>query len=135
MIYSLCYFSTANSSLDTIDFENLFEYVVTKNAHQEITGVLVYGQGNFMQIMEGTEEKVNSVFTSIKEDSRHHNIIKVIEKEYDDRIFKKYDYGFKVVKDPRSLQELQNYILLLKNNPSKHTSKFINLLEHFLKNS
>jgi len=135
MIHSLCYFSTADSSLDTNDFEDLFEYVVTKNTLQEITGVLVYGQGNFMQIMEGSKEKIISIFNRIQEDDRHHNVIKVIEKDYPDRIFGKYDYGFKVVKDPTSLKELKNYIVLLNNNPSKHTSKFISLIEHFLKNT
>ncbi|NER18311.1 BLUF domain-containing protein [Spongiivirga citrea] len=135
MIHSLCYFSTADSSLGTNDFEELFEYVVTKNTSQEITGVLVYGQGNFMQIMEGPKKKIISIFNRIKEDNRHHNVIKVIEKDYPDRIFGKYDYGFKVVKDLTSLKELKNYITLLNNNPSKHTSKFISLIEHFLKNT
>lgn len=132
MLYSICYFSTANASLSDTDFKNLFDNIIKKNAANNITGVLVFDGGNFMQILEGSKIDVIDTYNKIAKDERHHTIIKVAESDYPDRIFAKYDYGFKIVDNKNSINDLKKYADWLELYGTHETNKFISLLENFL---
>ena len=63
MLYSICYFSTANASLSDTDFKTLFDNILKKNAANNIIGVLEYDGGNFMQILEGSKIDVINTYS------------------------------------------------------------------------
>ena len=53
-----------------------------------ITGILVYKNGRFMQFLEGSEFNVLKIFTVIKKDFRHHDIDvirkkKILKRQYE----------------------------------------------------
>ncbi|HVV70065.1 MAG TPA: BLUF domain-containing protein, partial [Verrucomicrobiae bacterium] len=58
-----------------------------RNALQNITGLLLYHRGGFIQVLEGPESSVQVVFESILRDPRHHSIIKVLEGSIEEREF------------------------------------------------
>ncbi len=60
-----------------------------------ITGMLIYSNGRFIQALEGEMTDVERVYSSIYKDPRHKRVIRVIEGESKERIFKDWSMGFK----------------------------------------
>ena len=67
------------------------------NMINNISGMLLYSEGSFVQAIEGTAEDVDKTYEKIKKDPRHKNIIKLTEGEIDERIFAYWSMGFKKV--------------------------------------
>lgn len=78
MIYSLSYHS--QNRLDDITDDtrgailSLLEAARTRNGRLGITGALMFNEGRFAQVLEGSREAVTEVFQSIKNDRRHSDI-------------------------------------------------------------
>jgi len=134
MIHTICYFSTAHTSLDKEELLSLFTSSINNNTTKEISGILVHADGNFMQVLEGDKKVINSLFGKIKKDSRHNNIIKVPDVSYNDRIFEDYKCGFSIVEDKESVEHLKKYLNWLSNHPSDEINSFIKLIQQFIKN-
>ena len=64
------------------------------NAQREITGVLLYREGNVLQIVEGREQAVIELFDKIKADTRHGGVIKLYQKPIEQRDFSDWSMGF-----------------------------------------
>ena len=45
-----------------------------RNERNEVTGMLLYKNGHFMQVLEGPEKQVRTIFSSIKRDMRHKSV-------------------------------------------------------------
>ncbi len=83
----------------------LLEQSRARNLRNRITGLLLYKNGNFMQVLEGDEAKVMKIFASIERDSRHKNV-DVLRAEYIQyRDFPDWSMGFTNVDklDPATL--------------------------------
>jgi hypothetical protein len=57
------------------------------NNARDITGILVYVDGVFLQIIEGDREAVLHLMTSLGKDSRHNSIKIIHEAEIEERTF------------------------------------------------
>lgn len=68
-----------------------------KNDRLEITGILLYKDGDFMQLIEGPEEAVRSLAKTIYGDPRHHGIIQLIERKTAAREFEDWSMEFQNV--------------------------------------
>lgn len=90
MRYAISYVSSANPNLNEEDIANLFEQVNKFNNSHDITGVLLYAETNFFQLIEGEEEVVKSLYSQIEKDSRHNNIIKFVDKPVEKPAFDGY---------------------------------------------
>ena len=51
---------------------------ILRNKDAEITGLLLYRHGWFLQVLEGATEKVDETFDRIRRDLRHHDV-RVVE--------------------------------------------------------
>ncbi|RFN59806.1 BLUF domain-containing protein [Marixanthomonas ophiurae] len=131
MTYTICYVSSASRELENNELENLFYEVQTNNDDADITGVLLYYYGNFLQVLEGEKDILLDLFESIKKDKRHKNIITIFNKQNEHRIFEGYKSGFSIVKTKSDLKNLKEYL-----NKTKDTTPFstsvLGLLEPFL---
>ena len=87
MIKHLSYVSTQSYVLRDNDLERLLNESRSNNTKAEITGILIHLDGNFIQFLEGPEENIDSVFRSIQEDSRHHDIMILSQGESSERCF------------------------------------------------
>jgi hypothetical protein len=76
------------------DLIALLEESRRKNLAAEITGLLLFKDGNFMQLLEGTKEAVVSVMARIKSDSRHRGVRVLMEEEIPGREFGDWSMGF-----------------------------------------
>ncbi len=87
MRYAICYVSTASRNLEKEEIKDILEYSAQYNNQHDIRGVLLYGDGNFFQILEGNKKLVDEIFLNIQNDPRHTNIIQVVGKNIDHGAF------------------------------------------------
>jgi hypothetical protein len=78
------------------DFElnNLLEMARVNNKTKSITGLLLYIDGDFIQIIEGDDFEVNNLYSNIQFDKRHKNIICVSDEKITKRQFPEWSMGF-----------------------------------------
>lgn len=72
---TIAYASTANADFSTDDFAELLTSARARNAALDITGVLLYRNRRFIQVLEGPHDAVAEVYASIVADPRHREII------------------------------------------------------------
>lgn len=80
MRYAICYVSTANIDLTDPEVRNIMKGSMKFNCDHDITGILLYNEKNFFQLLEGEKQNILDLYKLISEDSRHHDIIKFLEK-------------------------------------------------------
>ena len=106
-IYHLSYVSTG---CDGLRFEHIKEILETSkqnNYNNGITGILIYCNKHFFQILEGNKEDVEEVFSKISIDPRHDNVIKLHCAYVDKRQFEQWNMGFKSYN--KELRMLDNF--------------------------
>ena len=102
MIYKLLYcsqesFKYTNKYLQTLD--DILKVSRENNSKNNITGVLIYSNGDLLQLLEGDEDKVTNLYSKIAVDSRHTNIKILMKGESEDRNFPDWFMGFKLLED------------------------------------
>ena len=132
MIKTICYISDSleHECLDKL--KALYVKAKSNNLTHNITGVLIYKNQNFLQVLEGEDIKVDKTFNRIKSDSRHKNIFKVINTSIDERIFEDYNFGFTIIDNKRGLNNLNEYLEWLKEADNKLDNKIITMVENFI---
>jgi hypothetical protein len=74
-IFQVIYASTGRNLFTEKKLNNLLEESRSANLKIGITGLLAYKDGNFMQSLEGQEQKVIELMQKISRDTRHFGII------------------------------------------------------------
>lgn len=93
-IYYLIYISTATQPFSKPELLELLAKSRENNAKLGVTGMLLYKNDVFQQILEGPEAAVNSLFLKIKSDPRHHGIIKASDGFEAERQFTDWSMGY-----------------------------------------
>lgn len=68
--------------------------------------MLLYMDGNFMQLLEGDKRVVLDLYATIKADPRHHGLIEILEGEIEKPTFVDWSMGFRNMSDPQVLELL-----------------------------
>ena len=76
-LHSVVYLSSSFGLLPDAELEALLIDARQFNQAHEITGVLLYADGTFMQCFEGEESEVELVYERIKDSSQHRGIIEL----------------------------------------------------------
>jgi len=130
MRYAISYVSTVNSALPETEIQEVLDLSKKWNNDNNITGVLLYSQGNFFQVLEGEEQLLKNLYEKIKADERHHNIITIFQKQIPDIQFDGYETNFISLDDrfqPKNIAAYTNQVSLL--NPAIQSS-----VKYILKN-
>ena len=72
------YASTAAAIFKESDIPALLEHARTANSERALTGMLLYIEGGFFQVLEGDEADVDDVYARINRDSRHSKVTLII---------------------------------------------------------
>lgn len=91
------------------DLAELLAQAQRGNAQRGITGALVYGDGQFMQIMEGEQATLEALYAHIKQDRRHTGLFKLADRPIEARRFAEWSMAFQVV-SPAAFQQLAGYV-------------------------
>lgn len=70
-LYRLVYTSARSKSCDDAEIEKILEASRRNNKALGVTGMLVYTQDRFLQVLEGEHDKVMSLYHKIEKDRRH----------------------------------------------------------------
>ena len=133
MLHSLCYLSSANTNLTDKSLEDLFQLSKANNSKQGITGVLLYQNGNFLQICEGEKKKIDKLYDKIQIDNRHKDIILITNSEIKQPMFEDYETGFTVVNNSDKMHKLETYLDWLRQAEIRSVDKVVGIVENFIK--
>jgi len=93
----MLYISSATEPMSTEDLLGLLRECRENNAAKGITGMLIYGNATFLQVLEGEEEVVDDLFENIRRDPRHSNVEILHRKTIERRQYSDWSMGFKRV--------------------------------------
>lgn len=91
---SLTYVSSAVHRFKSTDLIQLLQQCRDNNERLQLTGMLLYKDGNFMQMLEGTPVNVRKVMRAITADPRHAGILVISEEDTEYRLFKDLPMAF-----------------------------------------
>lgn len=106
MLSHLVYVSTASEPMNEPDLAALLAQARERNERNDITGMLLYKDRRFIQLLEGHEEHVKKIFDSIKRDDRHHDVQLLWFRYAQYREFPDWTMGFQNIDqiDPSTLK-------------------------------
>ena len=64
------------------------------NKNVDVTGMLLYSDGDFMQLLEGPGNTVEALYARIGLDQRHHKLRRILLEPIDTRAFGDWSMGF-----------------------------------------
>lgn len=73
-VFQLVYTSTAERSLTQSELDSILSSAQRNNAKIGVTGFLIYDGENFIQLLEGDERDVQSIYKRILDDARHSHV-------------------------------------------------------------
>jgi hypothetical protein len=111
-LYCLVYTSIANQKMSDADLIDLLQRIRKKNEARQVTGMLLYLDPFFMQVLEGEEAIVNGLFNLIKQDSRHHKVSLIYKKPIEERYFTNWTMGFSKVsyEDLKTIEGFSDFL-------------------------
>ncbi len=83
----LCYISVAEQSVDENELFSILESSCKNNAADNITGMLLFHGGQFLQVLEGPKSAVEACFARIRNDDRHLSVAKLLDEDLPARSF------------------------------------------------
>ena len=93
MLSQLIYTSQAQAGLSPDALQAIALAAARNNALVDVSGLLIYDQGCFLQVMEGEDELILALYQRLKRDVRHTNIVKLIHEPIARRRFEAWSMG------------------------------------------
>ena len=131
----MVYVSSAVLGLSEREIGSIVKTSQRNNEQLDITGILLYNSGNFMQLLEGDEDRVTALYERIKRDKRHTAVTLLLKEPIAKKNFDNWEMGYRNLNnffsiDPAIvnpfLEEELNFAIY-KNNPHRA----LNFLETF----
>lgn len=93
-LFQLIYMSSLVTD-EAVVLSAILEASVRNNKKNNLTGMMLYADGNVMQVLEGARDAVLATFHAIERDARHRGIFVLIEQEIAARQFAAWSMGFR----------------------------------------
>jgi hypothetical protein len=106
-VIQLIYRSAARTRLSQAELAELLAGARANNTELGLTGILLYDDGSFLQMLEGEREPLIALYARILLDPRHTAVTKLLEREIGEREFGDWKMGFVLVTRLRA--ELPGY--------------------------
>lgn len=102
MLSRLVYYSERDRACDDAQVEEILARAAPRNLARDVTGLLIAGRSNFIQILEGPRTAVSLLFQDISRDPRHNNIVLAEVSEIEGRSYPRWGLGF--LSDPGKIE-------------------------------
>lgn len=138
-MHHIIYLSYATVPFGKPQLEWLLTQARTFNASHQVTGILLYGNEQFLQVLEGEEQTLRSLYDHIRQDPRHRDVTTFADKEIPTRAFNDWHMAFQPLA-PQQLLEFASYISpaevqLDRPNLSEADTQLLHLLRSFVQPS
>jgi hypothetical protein len=94
-LFCIAYVSTASKLFGPAELREMLKESNKHNKEAGVTGMLLYKDGQFMQVLEGEAEAVTETFSRISKDSRHHGIKVLLKGAVQERRFPGWSMAFR----------------------------------------
>ena len=94
-MHSLVYVSSATELFDRAELDEILAESRRNNEAAGVTGMLLYKDGNLMQVLEGDEPAVRDTYDRIARDQRHRGLMVLLEEEVTERDFDEWTMAFR----------------------------------------
>lgn len=92
--YHLIYVSRAIPAISDADIHDILSVSRARNEELGVTGLLLFANHGFIQVLEGTKDAVEAVFGSIERDRRHQAVNALVRETIARRSFPTWSMGF-----------------------------------------
>lgn len=105
------YISSATEPLSTQELLGLLQSCRENNAERGVTGMLLYGNATFLQVLEGEDQVIDDLIEQIRKDARHTNMQILSRTVIQRRQYSDWSMGFKRIsdKDLRNIEGLRDF--------------------------
>jgi hypothetical protein len=111
MLHQLIYASRATRPMSAGDVEAILDVSRRKNALCGISGMLLYDEGSFLQVLEGDEPEVERVYGQLNKDRRHESVVLVHRGPIAQRGFSEWSMGaFELTAASRQLPGVSDFL-------------------------
>ncbi len=86
--------AATKTPVSSTELASLLEECRRNNSRADVTGILLYQNGSFFQVLEGEHDTVEGLFHKISRDKRHHQTKKIISEPIAARSFAAWTMGF-----------------------------------------
>jgi hypothetical protein len=107
-LISLVYVSAGIRVFNEEDINDILAQSHRNNERHGITGMLLYRDGNFLQVLEGPAAAVESTLQRIRVDPRHRGILVLKKVKIEDRSFSEWTMAFKRI-GSAEIKEMEGY--------------------------
>jgi hypothetical protein len=108
-MHQVIYLSQATVPFDEPQLQLLLEQARSYNTRHGLTGILLYGQDQFFQVLEGDQSTVHALYARIQQDPRHRNVTTFADKEITQRGFVEWSMAFHAL-PPSQFIEFAGYV-------------------------
>lgn len=92
-LYQLIYVSDAREAMSQDSIELLLKRCRHHNDERNISGLLLYSGGHFIQLLEGHQPVLANLFAKISDDERHQNVQQMYFAAANERLFPDWRMG------------------------------------------
>jgi hypothetical protein len=89
-LVQLLYISNSTPETDQQRLDAIISKSRKNNPGRDITGLLIYADGIFIQVLEGERERVHQLFDKICDDVRHSDVDVIGEYSVEERLFSEW---------------------------------------------
>lgn len=93
-VFQLLYISAACKEFSEEELAEILSKARTSNEKLNVSGMLLFHEGSFIQALEGDEEAVNTLYAKISKDSRHSETRVLFRGYQSERHFAGWSMGF-----------------------------------------
>jgi len=136
---ALVYVSFATKKMSDEALKELLEKAREKNQELDVTGMLLYRDGFFIQALEGEKIVVENLYRKIMRDSRHRRVMILYKSEISQRGFGDWSMGFNKLSD-EDIEQIPGFSSFLEDQDDvsfllDHPGHATNLLKSFKDNN
>ena len=126
-MYRIIYVSKVVENLSEENHRESLEIAQERNGVSKITGVLLFHNERFMQVLEGDKDVVKTLLAKIEADSRHADMEIIFEENTADRIFTGWNMAYVPISEglKKKLQTIGGFEVLFKATDEAAPSKGI----------
>ena len=129
----LVYVSKATSEPSEEELLKLLSNARLRNDEHGTTGLLLYGSGHFIQVLEGDEKSVDQLFDNISKDERHKDCKVLDYSQIETKSFPNWSMGFNYVNKDTALGGFSEFMqkTITPKELTKNPTSVISLLYSF----
>ena len=96
-LHAIVYVSSATRQLTEADIGHLLNRARERNQQHDVTGVLLFCHGNFMQYIEGPQASLQTIYDIIRADPMHQQLIELFNEPIASRAMQGWSMAYRVM--------------------------------------